>query len=73
MIPADADAQAQPTLAQNIDLGCLLGDEAGLSLRQDEHAAGELDALCYRREEGERREGLVEGVGLVVDRRPAVA
>ena len=45
MVPADADAEAQPPAAQDIDFGCLLGDEAGLALRQDQHAAAQLDVL----------------------------
>jgi hypothetical protein len=41
VVPADADAEAQPAAAEQIDLGSLLRDDAGLPLRQDQNAAGQ--------------------------------
>ena len=37
LVPADADAEAQPAAAEDVDLGRLLGDEGRLPLRQDQH------------------------------------
>ena len=73
MVPADADAQAQPPTAQDVDFRRLLGDQAGLALRQDQHAAAQLDGPGDGGDEGHRREGLVEGVLLAVDRLPVAA
>ena len=44
VVPADADAEPQPPAAEDVDLGRLLGDEAGLALRRDQHAARQADA-----------------------------
>ena len=35
-----ADAEPEPPAAQHVDLGGLLGNQRGLTLRQDQHAAG---------------------------------
>jgi hypothetical protein len=43
-VPTDADGQANPTAAEKIDRGDLLGDDRCLALRQDEHTADEVDA-----------------------------
>ncbi len=37
-VPADADAEAQTAAAQDIERGGLLGDQDGLTLRQDDDA-----------------------------------
>ena len=63
----------KPAAAQDIDLGRLLGDDAGLALRQDEHAAAQLDGLGDGRNEGHRRESLMEGIVLAVGRLPIAA
>jgi hypothetical protein len=73
MVPATAYAQAQPPAAQEIHLGSLLGGDAGLPLRQDEDTAGEPDGPGRRGQEGERRERLMERIGLVIERCPAVS
>ncbi len=73
MVPADADAESQPAAAQDVDLGRLLGDHAGLALRQDQHAAAQLDLLGDGGDEGHRREGLVKGIVLAVGRLPVAA
>jgi len=65
-VPADADAQAQPSPREDVDRGRLLGDEGRLTLGQDENAGGQLDAPRDRGAEREEGEGLVEGVPVVV-------
>src|SRR5689334_12408971 len=73
MVPADADAEAQASAAQYIDLGCLLGDEAGLALRKDQDAACQSGPSGHGRKEGDRRECFVERVFFRVDRLPIAA
>ena len=45
LVPADADAQAEATLAQRVEAGRLLGDQRRLALRQDQHAGGKAHLL----------------------------
>src|SRR5712671_36173 len=73
MVPADTDAKAQASAAQDIDFGCLLGDYAGLALRKDQDAACQSGLSGHGGEEGERRECFVERVLLRVDRLPIAA
>ena len=44
-VPADADAEPEPSLGQQVDLGGLLGDEGGLPLRQDDHPGDQLERV----------------------------
>ena len=73
MVPADTDAKAQASAAQDIDFGCLLGDYAGLALRKDQDAACQSGLCGHGGEEGERRECFVERVFFGVDRVPIAA
>ena len=64
LVPADADAQPEPALAQRIERGCLLGHQGRLALRQDQHAGGEADLLGDAGQEAEQHEGIVIGGGI---------
>ncbi len=44
LVPADAHTQAHAAAAEHVHLGGLLRHQCRLSLRQDDHAGGELDA-----------------------------
>jgi len=70
MVPADPDAKAQASAAQDIDFGCLLGDYAGLALRKDQDAACQFGLSGHGGEERQRREGFVERIFFGVDRLP---
>jgi hypothetical protein len=52
-IPADADREAQPPAARQINLGRLLGDQRRRALRQHQHARHELEPA---RDTGEVRD-----------------
>ena len=58
-IPADPDAQPEPPLGQQVDLGGLLGHQDRLPLRQDHDRADELQRR-QRRDEPEQHQDLVE-------------
>ena len=66
MVPADADAEPQPTAGDEIDVGRLSGHEGGLSLREDQDPGGELDSFGDPGEVGEHDEWVVERVALGV-------
>src|SRR5204863_3348243 len=59
-VPADADAETQTSAREDVHLGRLLGDERGLTLRQDEDARDQLDAPCDGGAEAEEDERLVK-------------
>src|SRR6185437_6832337 len=66
-IPTEADAEAKTTAAQHVDLGRLLGNEGGLSLRKNHDAGHQLDLRGQTGEVSKQRQHLVEqalvGVG----------
>ena len=66
VVPADADAEAQPAAGQEIDVGRLPGHERGLALRQDQDPGGEPDPLGDAGQMGEHHERVVERVVLGV-------
>ena len=66
LVPAHADAQAQPAVGQHVHLGGLLGHQRRLALRQDDDARAELDLLGERGQVAEHHERLVEHIVLVV-------
>jgi hypothetical protein len=72
MVPSETDAKPQAATAEEIDLGRLLRNDAGLALRRNEDAAREPDVFGDRCQETQRHKGLVEGSLLVVERNPAV-
>jgi len=43
LVPADPNAEPEPSAAQHIEAGRLLGDEDGLALRQDQHTGREAE------------------------------
>jgi hypothetical protein len=59
-VPTDADAQADATAGQVVDLGHLLGPERGLALGQDQDAGDQLDARRAAGQVGHRHQRLVE-------------
>src|SRR4030095_4795780 len=59
-IPADADPQPQPTTAEHVDFGCLLGNQSGLALRQDEDGCHQLQSLGNASEITHESQGFVE-------------
>ena len=71
-IPADADTETQPAAAEQIDLGRLLGDQRGLSLRQDDDAGDELQLLGHGGEVAVHDERLVKCRVHVVGAIPAL-
>jgi hypothetical protein len=52
-VPADANAEAQPSAGEHCDLGALFYNQGRLSLRQDDHAGHELDRPGHARDEAE--------------------
>ena len=58
-VPAEPDAEPEPSLGQQVDLGGLLGDERRLALGQDDHAGDQLERGA-RGEVAEQHERLVE-------------
>ena len=58
-VPTEADAEPEPAVGEQIDLGGLLGDERRLALRQDDDARDELERRD-RGEVAEQHERLVE-------------
>ena len=63
LVPADADAKAEPPAAQHVEAGGLLRHQHRLALRQDQHADGEADALGAAGQESEQHERIVVRVG----------
>src|SRR3982074_3378441 len=43
LVPADTDPEPEPAAAQRVEAGGLLGDQRGLTLRQDQHAGREAE------------------------------
>ena len=66
VVPADADAQPEPTVGEHGHLGRLLSHEGGLPLRKYEYSGGETDPRRQSGHEGEQGERFVEGVELGV-------
>src|SRR4051794_33623374 len=60
LVPANADAQAQPAAAEHIDLSRLLGHQRSLPLRQNDHAGHKLKPLGQAGQVAEQDERLVE-------------
>jgi hypothetical protein len=48
VIPSQTDAQPETPTTQDIDLGCLLSDDARLPLRRDQNTGGQTDGLSDR-------------------------
>ena len=44
-VPADADAEPEAAVGQQVDLGGLLGDERGLALGQDDDPGDQLERV----------------------------
>ena len=68
-VPTESDAEAEPSLGQQVDLGGLLGHERRLALGQDDHPGHQLEPGA-RGEIAEQHEGLVERRGDVVRTAP---
>jgi hypothetical protein len=62
IVPANADAETQATLAQHVDLRRLLGHESGLTLGENENARDQLEPRGHRREKTKEHHGLVKRV-----------
>lgn len=65
-IPPDAYSQAQSSTGQQVELGGLLGHENRLTLRQNEDAGRESNAVRTGRDPGEEHERFMERMGEVV-------
>ena len=70
-VPTDADAEAQPSIAQQVDLGGLLCDQRGLTLGKDDDARYQLDGGRDTGEKSEHHQRFVKGGVHVI--RPAPA
>src|SRR3989442_6505404 len=71
-VPADTDAETEASAGEDIDLGRLLGDEGGLTLRQHDDRGPELE-LREGGEPSEEHERLMEERALVVGEAVAAA
>src|SRR5262245_38316538 len=60
-VAADTHAEAQPAPGEQVELGRLLGDEDGLTLRQDQDAGHQFEPVGHRTEVAEQDERLVVG------------
>src|SRR6185437_788513 len=69
-VPADPDSQPQPAPAQHIKRSGLLGDQHGLSLRQDEYLRREANSRRTTAEKSEQDERIMEKIGRGVPRAP---
>ena len=65
-VPPHGDAQDKTTTTQNVYRCGLLGDQGSLTLRQDDYAGDELDALGDGRSPTQEHENLVEVTVYVV-------
>src|SRR5262245_17897093 len=59
VIPADANAETQPSTAQDIDLSGLLGDQGRLALRQNENARHQFEPGGDGGEKSKEHHGLM--------------
>ena len=66
VVPTNANAKAQPTARQKIDIGCLAGDKCRLALRKNQDPGGETDSLGDAGQIGEHHKRVVERVVLGV-------
>ena len=66
LVPTDADAHAEASAGEQIDLGRLFRHQRRLPLGQDQDAGHESDRLGESRHPREEREGLVEHVLVIV-------
>src|SRR5262249_29643522 len=73
VIPPHPDAEPQASTTQQIGLGGLFGNDAGLALRRDQHAARKTNSRGDRCKKTECYECLVEGVFLIIAWRPSIA
>ena len=62
VVPADPETQTKLPAGQDVDLGNLLGQQAGLALRRDHDARDELELRRDRRQIAEKDQDLVEHV-----------
>src|SRR5919202_1723059 len=69
-IPPDADAEAEPSPAQDVDLRRLLGDQDGLALREDQDAGDKLQTLREAREVPKQHQRLMEEAAIGVRATP---
>jgi hypothetical protein len=60
LVPADADAEPEAPAAEYVETGGLLGNQHGLTLREDQHLGGEFDLFRAGGNEAERDKGIVE-------------
>jgi hypothetical protein len=60
LVPADADAEPEAAAAEYIKTGSLLGDQHGLSLREDQYLGGELNLFRAGSDEAERHKGIMK-------------
>ena len=70
-VPADADTQTQPPIAEDVNCSGLLCHECGLALRQDDDGGYKLDAARDGCKEAVKYEWLVEGVGMTICTAPS--
>ncbi len=68
-VPADPDPETEPSAAQQVKRGRLLGDEYRLALGEDQHLGRELDVPGTAGEKAEQHKGVMEEIG----RRVAIA
>ena len=73
VIPSYTDAQPETPTAQEIHLGRLLSDDAGLTLRRDQNSGGKPDGLSDRGQKAKGDKGLVERILLIIKRDPAIS
>ena len=63
VVPADPDAEPKPAAAQHVEAGGLLGDQHGLTLRQDQHLGRKIRDPRAPGEKAEQDERVVVEVG----------
>src|SRR5262249_12935781 len=69
LVPADADAEPEPSAREYVERGRLLRHQRRLPLRQDQDLGREMDLARDAREEREQHEAVVE----IIRRRSGVA
>jgi hypothetical protein len=63
LVPPDPDAEPEPAAGQDVETRSLLGDEHGLTLRQDQDLGGEIGDVSASGKETEQDERVVIPVG----------
>ncbi len=69
MVPADSDAESEPTPGQEVDIGSLPRDERSLALGKDQDSGGESDPVGDASQVSEHHKRVMERIALGIGAR----